>query len=593
MTDGDEKVVTTETQAGNAADGQAHRFVLPTIVGLGLILFVWSLDDGFHFDDELILADSNVTKAERWHHFLNPLRLRQLTFFSFYLNHLVGGDDAVGYHAVNVMLHLGNSFLLYRLLYYLLGLWPAVGAALIFLAHPIQTEAVLYVYQRSTLLATFFSLLGLIVLSRLQTAAGGRGSWAGARGGMLLVLLLFLLAFESKESALAVPLLILLFVGVSGAIGRAIAAIVLVVALAALGLLAVLGEMTVGFGVADEVGPFSYFMTQVRVLYTYLRLLVVPYPQSLEYDFQAIRSVTDPVFLAGFIGLAAMLFGVFKLLKHPRYRWAGVGAAAFFILLAPTSSVIPSRDFAFEHRLYLPMLGISLFAAFWLSRLRYRNVVLGCLIAVFSLLTVQRGHVWASDVRLWEDTTRKAPRKARAWFNLGGAYLDADSGQAREAFSTAIALQPQFPEAFYNLGIIEQREGNHLAALGWYQRALEQQSDYWPAVNNMGNVRFTLGDHRGAIDHFQRTLDLNRDYWPAQYNLAIVYTAMGRPDDAIPKLRIVLDWRPDFREARYLLALSLDTVGLRVEAEEEFARLGEERSSLEAFDQLEPLPAMN
>ena len=106
-------------------------------------------------------------------------------------------------------------------------------------------------------------------------------------------------------------------------------------------------------------------------------------------------------------------------------------------------------------------------------------------------------------------------------------------------------------------------------------------------------MRFTLGDHPGAIDHFQRTLELNRDYWPAQYNLAIVYIAMGRPDDAIPKLRIVLDWRPDFHQARYLLAVSLDRVGLRAEAEEEFARLGEERSSLEAFDQLVPLPAVN
>ena len=91
MTDGDEKAVTTETGGGEPAPGQAHRFVLPAIVGLGLLLFVWSLDDGFHFDDELILADSNVTKAERWHHFLNPLRLRQLTFFSFYLNYCSAG----------------------------------------------------------------------------------------------------------------------------------------------------------------------------------------------------------------------------------------------------------------------------------------------------------------------------------------------------------------------------------------------------------------------------------------------------------------------------------------------------------------------
>ena len=559
------------------------------IVVLGLVLFAGSLNDGFHFDDDLILADSNVTNAARWHHFLNPFHLRQLTFFTFYINHLIGGEDPVGYHVVNVVLHLGNAYLFYRLLLPLLGAWTALAASLIFLAHPIQTESVLYIYQRSTLLATFFSLLGLTAVRRLalepKTVTGSR-RWPG----MAMAFVWFALAFESKESALAVPLVLLMFVGVRTPMGRAVGALVGTFGFAALGLLFLLGEETVGFGAVRQVHPFFYSLTQVRVLYTYLRLLVVPYPQSLEYDFRLIQSPFDPIVILGLAGLVFLLFGARWLFRHPRFHWAGVGAGSFFILLLPTSSIIPSRDFAFEHRLYLPMLGFSLLVSFLVAGWRRRTVCLGLILVAFSVLTIDRGRVWASDVRLWQDATENAPGKARAWFNLGGAQLDSAPDRARVAFEQAIRLQPEFPEAFYNLGVIEQGRGDNIAALGWYQRSVDQAPEYWPAINNMGNVRFSLGDHPGAITDFNRTLELNPEYWPAEYNLAIVYTAMARPADAVPKLRIVLDWSPDFREARYLLAVSLERLGRGREADEEFRKLSDSPTS--EMD-LVPLPAVN
>ena len=96
------------------------------------------------------------------HHFLNPLHLRELTFFSFYLNHLLAGDNPAGYHIVNVLLHIANAALLFFLAAaeFVETMDGRLLAAAIFLVHPIQTEPVLYVYQRSTLLACFFSLLG-------------------------------------------------------------------------------------------------------------------------------------------------------------------------------------------------------------------------------------------------------------------------------------------------------------------------------------------------------------------------------------------------------------------------------------------------
>ena len=82
----------------------------------GLVLFGASLNDPFHFDDALFLNDSNVTNPARWHHFLNPLHLRQLTFFTFYVNHILSGTNAGTYHALNVGLHIANAILFFMLL---------------------------------------------------------------------------------------------------------------------------------------------------------------------------------------------------------------------------------------------------------------------------------------------------------------------------------------------------------------------------------------------------------------------------------------------------------------------------------------------
>src|SRR5262249_16268926 len=156
--------------------------------------------------------------------------------------------------------------------------------------------------------------------------------------------------------------------------------------------------------------------TETRVVYTYLRLLVFPFPQSLEYDFRNAGGI-----LAG-AGIVLMLVA--------GWRWRSLCVLAFFILLAPTSSIIPSADAAFEHRLYLPTLAVSLLAAFLLSKLPKRTWIGVALLTFLTIVTFRREMVWSSDVALWEDTARHAPGKARVWFNLGGAYLNDDPDKA-------------------------------------------------------------------------------------------------------------------------------------------------------------------
>jgi tetratricopeptide (TPR) repeat protein len=544
-------------------DPKAGRVATGLLVA-GIVLFGASFNDPFHFDDVLITNDANVTNPAQWAHFFNPLYLRQLTFFSFYVNHLLTGENAAGYHVVNVMLHIANAFLLFFLLGRFLERWIAVAAAAIFLAHPVQTEPVLYIYQRSTLLACFFSLLALIALSEKR-------NW--------LAVVFFICAFEGKESALAIPIAVAalreararqreaLEIDRRYTIGLIVGAVVL--AVATLGLLTYWEEDTVGIGAAAEMSPVRYFMAQTRVVYTYLRLLIFPYPQSLEYEFPSAVGILP------LIGILAMVAAGWWLSRQERWRLPGLCVLAFFVLLAPTSSIIPSADPAFEHRLYLPMLAFALLTACLLSKIPRRNEITTALLCVLTVLTIYRGTVWASDIALWEDTVKHAPGKARAWFNLGGAYLNTNPDRARAALLRALELQPDFVEVLYDIGLIEQGKGNWPTALAYYERAMKQKPGYWPAWNNTGNTLFAMGQPLRAIEYFEKTLSLNPDYWPAQYNVAVVQYKSGRFDAAIPRLRTVLDWHPEHREARRLLALALGQAGHLNEAAEEWKKLGE------------------
>src|SRR5262249_4545730 len=149
-------------------------------------------------------------------------------------------------------------------------------------------------------------------------------------------LVLFFLAFESKESALAVPLALALLAGTRRAyaktslrLGLFIAACVFSVV--ALILLAYLNQPTVGVGAAQQISPLRYLLTETRVVFTYLRLLVFPYPQSLEYEFQNAGGFFSVV------GIAVLVLAAWLL----RQSMPGLTMLAFFILLVPTSSFIP------------------------------------------------------------------------------------------------------------------------------------------------------------------------------------------------------------------------------------------------------------
>src|SRR5205823_1052837 len=140
-------------------------------------------------------------------------------------------------------------------------------------------------------------------------------------------------------------------------------------------------ENTVGVGLLRQVSPISYLLTESRVIFTYFRLLVYPFPQSLEYDFPWIKTV-NMLTIVRIMGVLAAIGCGLWLARSRQWRITGLSILAFFVLLAPTSTFLPSADPAFEHRLYIPMLAFAVFAASLLTRLKRPKLV------VVSLMTV-------------------------------------------------------------------------------------------------------------------------------------------------------------------------------------------------------------
>ena len=129
-------------------------------------------------------------------------------------------------------------------------------------------------------------------------------------------------------------------------------------------------------------------------------------------------------------------------------------------------------------------------------------------LVILGVLTIRRGQIWANDIALLGRHRPSAPGKARVWFNLGGAYLQANPDKARSALTRALELDPDFVEALYDMGVIEQGKRNWNAAPRQLWAAVQQRRSYWPAWNNMANTLFALGQQDRALDIFETNFRL-------------------------------------------------------------------------------------
>jgi tetratricopeptide (TPR) repeat protein len=319
------------------------------------------------------------------------------------------------------------------------------------------------------------------------------------------------------------------------------------------------------------ISRWSYLFTQFRVIVTYLRLLVLPINQNLDYDFPLYHSLFDPaVFLSFMFVLLVFGLGVYlhrisgRAETNKKYwlRLTSFGIFWFFLALSVESSVIPLRDMIFEHRLYLPSVGFFMAVTTaigagmerWGDRAAYlKKAVLYAMLAVMLALSgaaYARNTVWQDRIRLWGNAIEGSPNKARPHYNLGNAYKAHDrTYEAINEYQTAIKLKPDYADPHNNLGVAYFDQGRIYEAMNEYQTALRLKPDYADAHNNMGNAYLKQGRIQEAINEYQTAIKLKPDYVKAHYNLGVAYEAQKRTDEAMRAYQTAIRLKPDYANA--------------------------------------------
>jgi tetratricopeptide (TPR) repeat protein len=247
--------------------------------------------------------------------------------------------------------------------------------------------------------------------------------------------------------------------------------------------------------------------------------------------------------------------------SNPELRIAAFGVFWFFIALAVESSVIALGDVIFEHRLYLPSVGVfsaaSVGAFMLFDRLRDGKARLSiCAVLVLLPLllasaTYVRNHVWSDRLSLWTDVVRKSPRKGRARANIAGAYKDLGMlGKAVEHYKIALGMEPERAELHNNIGNTYLIGGMTDKGVSHLEHAVSLKPDLMMAHYNLGVAHLSRGQIDKAQVNFKRAVMLNPYFSDAHNNLGVAYSRKGLSAKAIRHFRTAIRLKPENDGAR-------------------------------------------
>jgi protein O-mannosyl-transferase len=551
-----------------------------------------SLDGQFVMDDEAIFS-------------IGPRNLRDILLqggprrianFTFALNYLLHGPHVTGYHLVNLAVHLFACITLYFFVsssmsalrlsfpsntddagaFHFLERFIPFSAALLFAVHPVQTQAVTYIIQRYTSMATLFYLLTALLYIRARIAFETSPNYPRPLllGGAAV--LSGILAVGSKQIAFTLPLMLFIleiFLFKGRLINRRFLGILGLVALTLAlmnwhdsSLRDILFDLQHGTSEDRYAARTTYFLTQSRVVVTYLRLLCLPINQSIFYDYPLYTTLLSLPVAASFsvhiliISLMAILFRLSgqSLLagdhvKGALPRLAALGIAWFYIAMAVESSIFPITDIIFEHRIYLPSAGFFLTTSAGVAaavngrRAGVKTAWSLLLITTFILggMTIARNQVWGDTLKLWQDTVNKAPNQYLALSNLGIENLDRHNPDAAiRLFVRALELRPELDfkikvylgEALQETHLIDE---SRFTTGKEYLRPNGGSSSYKSTsvmFNNLGLAYEYLGSPESAIISYTKSLRVNPAYDLACYNLGLLSAMRGNRDQAASAL---------------------------------------------------------
>lgn len=504
-----------------------------------------------------------------------PVQGRPFANLTLAVNYALGGLNPFGYHLVNLVIHLLAGLTLLAIVHRTIaGTEPArplagsavgiaTAVALIWTVHPLTTEAVTPMAQRTE------SLAGLLYLLTLYLAIRGASAPSPARWYGLAVVSCGL-GMATKETMISAPIIVFAYdtIFLSGSFGgtlRRRRGLYIGLALTWAILLGIMAAdhfsrgTSAGFGYG--VTSWQYARTQCWAILHYLRLSLFPYPQVLDYGTWLARSASKVV--PGAIVVIALFAATVVGLK--RAPWLGFLGLWFFAILAPSSSFIPLvTQTVAEKRMYLPLAAVVTCVVVcgrlaWerLPRLgragsalaSQRRWVLPLVVAAiagtFATMTHARNLDYRSGLVMWQDVANKRPQSFRAHAELAVQLRRAGQLNAAIAEGTrAIELNPADAEAYYNRGLAYESVKQPARALADYSKALDIDPGMAEAYNNRGKLYGVLGQYQPALQDLSKAIALRPDDAEAYVNRGSVNFLLGRARAAVADYSRALEITP-------------------------------------------------
>jgi tetratricopeptide (TPR) repeat protein len=583
------------------------------------------LDDGLLIYENQAIQHINPQTIKTVFTTYDPELYIPLTLISYQVDYLLGGIDPFLYHLQNLFWHTLNALLVAWLAYLLIKKeWIALFVGVLFLVHPLHTEAVAWAAARKDVLSTFFFLASTITYLYYRSEERQKYYIAS--------LLLFALGLLAKVTVVTLPLVLLLIDDVLERPWnkKMFTDKLPYIALSVLfGVIALFGKREVLMSVAPwqlgllASGSVSFLMSK----------LFLPMGLSVFYLYNGPLVPWNPFFVLSILSIVLALVIAFRYRKHTRWPWFGV--LFFLITLAPTvtNNVKQVAFLGSDRYAYIPSIGIffclAWFVQQWIDGRDYKReqpalLLMSIVILLFGALAYRQSKTWRDSEALFAHALKINPDSYIAHTNLGNVYRKQDrTDDAEQEFLLAIQAKPNM-ESHVNLGALYTKLGrfdeakthfekaialNNSKAEPWlglaalyaaqakkddvlraYDQAVSRRPSYPMTYVNRGAFYKEQGDLEAALADFQKAIEVQPSFMQAHYNAAVVLATLNRTDEAKSAYEQAIYLQPWFIPARInlgvLLAAQGDTDGSRAQFKAILDYDHDNKAALQALEQL-------
>jgi len=540
---------------------------------VSFVVFFNSLNAPFMWDDSYLIVDNQYIRSFKMLPFIFSLRYwrqyapevkglyRPIRMITLILDYSLWKLNPFGYHLTNLLLHIFCVILIYFLVSKIINLsgfsynWilkvPFLTAFL-FAIHPVHTESVVWIKNRSDLLTLIFFTFSFIYF--INFIKNKKVS------NYIFSLFFYILALFSKEMAFMIPFVFLVYCFcfldkerlksglfiipffITGILHFAFEKVFLSTAI------------TEEFVEKLNLNIYQHIFIVIKTLGYYIRLLFFPINLCAEIPFKIPLSFFEKeVFVS-----TVLLIIVFFLFRFFKFRLITFGLLWFFITILPASNIIflKTRPIA-EQRLYIPSLGFCLLLAIFFGKIFFDKgtrkigfLSFTCLSLLYSGITIRRNFDWRNPIIFWERTIQQGGITWRVFYNLGNEYfLIRRYKDAITAYQKAIELNPYNGSSYLNLGVLYRKEGKVKEAIDILNKGLISKESKAEILFNLGSIYKSIGDFNKALECLEKSIEVNSDFDFSYNAIGDIYYKLGNLEKAFEFYKKAIQKNPYYLEA--------------------------------------------